>query len=175
MVFSLTEFLNKIGAGARSSNFELQIQPRDAGQVLLNSARILVKNTTFPTLTLNKTVVNHHGFPTNIYLDRPILEWTATFFCDENMELHSNFVNWQRQFRDIDPERNNMSRPEFSDPASITIIQKDITLEKDLRTMTILNAVPINISEISLSKDNININEFTVTFAYSGIEDAESK
>lgn len=129
---------------------------------------ILVTAAALPASNVNPTVVQYRGREVKFAGERIFDPWTISIMNDSSMKLRDKFEKWSNLMN------NRLNNGGLLSPSAY---QTDLTVEQldrndtSIRSYTIYNAFPINVSEISLGYgQNDVISEFTVTFQYAHFE-----
>jgi hypothetical protein len=168
-----------LGDGARSTKFDVDIvfaNPSLASQSELAS---VVKTTQFPSKTHQKIDLMYKGRAIPVKGQTKYNQtWTCTFYLSEDHRLKNAFEVW---IEAIDQQHNyikgrNVAPTQAAHAAggytsNVRLYQRDFNDIANTAEYVLYNVFPVEVSELEYSADSRGqIQEFTVTFAYSHYE-----
>lgn len=167
MPFNISNFSSVIGSGTRANLFEVTISTPNIGAGPTANFKTLAKSTSLPSSTIGLIDIPYTaGRRLKVAGDRTYADWTVTLMSDSALELRSALEDYQNILVKIDGVATTVGNRGNSNRATLTVKQlgDDATV---LRTYTLNNAFPSDISTIDLSYDTRDsIEEFTVTWTY---------
>ena len=148
--------------GARPNQFKVTLVFPGGGATA--DENLLVTGAAIPASTINPVITQYRGREVKFAGERIFDPWTITIINDAEFSLREKFEKWME---DVNNKENNSGEVEW------TKYQTDMTVEHldrndaVIQTYTLVQAFPINMSEIALQyAQNDIIEEFTVTFQY---------
>lgn len=168
MTFSVSNFATALGSGTRANLFEVSISVTNLIAASVADFKALAKATSLPASTVGLIEIPHlGGRRLKVAGDRSFAEWTVTLMSDELFDLRKALEDYQDDILTLSSDdittignrgtanRATVSVKQLADNGSV------------LRTYTLVNAFPTDISTIDLSYDTRDaIEEFTVTWVY---------
>lgn len=166
MSFNISSFSNVIGTGTRANLFSVEISGVIIGQE--SNFKTLAKATSIPSSTVGLIEIPYAaGRRLKVSGDRTFADWTVTLMSDSAFSLRTALENYQNNLVFLDATSDGVGNRGIGNRATLTVKQLADNGTTVLRTYTLKNAFPTDISTIDLSYDSRDtIEEFTVTWAY---------
>lgn len=166
MSFNISSFSTIVGTGTRANLFSVEIAGVIVGQE--TNFRTLAKATSVPSSTIGLIDIPYTaGRRLKVAGDRTYGDWTVTMMSDSAFALRSALENYQNTLVFLDGSSTGVGNRGTGNRATLTVKQLADDGLTTLRTYTLKNAFPTEISTIDLSYDTRDaIEEFTVTWAY---------
>jgi hypothetical protein len=173
---NISSFLNTVKQGVKNNLFMVEF---NFPSILANeiptrdTVNMLCKSAALPASNLGVIEVPFRGRTVKIAGDRTFDTWTATFIGDRNFEIRHGFEKWMEGMNShlgntaqtITP---NTSQTGYMTDLTVKQLEREATTsspESVLRTYTLVQCFPTNISQIDLAYDsNDQIEDFTVEF-----------
>lgn len=165
-MFSYQEFIGNIKKSgvARQNRFEVMISPPailDATDI--QTVLLMCKSVSVPGVTISSTPVRTTGETIEAAYDRTFGAASLTFYVDTDMKIRYFFDEWINSIQS--PTTRIFSYPkEYKSPQiEINVLRLD---DSPSYTITLFDAFPKSIGDLSLSGDDNNIMTLNVTFDY---------
>jgi len=170
MSFNVSTFRDKIAYdGARPNLFQVTMAAQ-SGNFGSTSISFFCRAAAIPGTTLGVVNVPYFGREIKLAGNRTFADWTITVINDEDFAYRSFFEGWMEKINTHVGNRraDNMTGVnQYVNTSGVKVEQLSKNGATALRTYTLHNAFPTDISDITLDwGDNDSIEEFTVTFAY---------
>ena len=156
--------------GARPNQFKVGLIFPDGGSNA--DEQLLVTGAAIPASTVNPVITQYRGREVKFAGERIFDPWTITIINDAEFSLRTRFEDWMEK---INNKQDNGGEVEWES------YQTDLTVEHldrndaVIQTYSLIQAFPINMSEIALQyAQNDIIEEFTVTFQYQHYTNAKA-
>lgn len=171
---SISEMLSALkGGGARPNRFEVVVEfPAFAAtQEEIRKTAFLVQSANLPGSTLGTTEVQFRGRSLKLAGDRTFEDWTSTFYNDTDFALRNAFEAWQNGINQYNSNTGTIPDEYMS---TVSVYQLD-NQDNRIKEYVLLYAWPTNVDPIELAQSsNDEVEQFSVTFAYSDIENGQS-
>lgn len=168
MTFSVSNFATALGSGTRANLFEISISVGNLDGNAIANFKALAKASSLPASTVGLIEIPHlGGRRLKVAGDRTFAEWTVTLMSDELFDLRKALENYQDDILTLSSDDvTTIGNRGVGNRATVTVKQLADN-GNVLRTYTLVNAFPTDISTIDLSYDTRDaIEEFTVTWVY---------
>lgn len=127
----------------------------------------LCRSAALPSSTISPIEVPYRGRKIKIPGDREYAEWTITFLSDGDMELRNAFERWMD---DINQTVDNVATADLNLSGALfpewNVEQLDRT-GQPIKSYKFLHCWPSEVSQIDLSSDSTDLQEFSVTLQYT--------
>lgn len=166
MAFSVTDFIQASGDGARPTLFAVTINwPDGVSAAGANvTAPLLIKSTTIPQMNLGQIEVPFMGRTVKVAGDRTFDDWETTIINDQGYLVRSRLEAWNNAINGM--RSNAQSLPPLGYRSTANVIQFDRS-GIPIRTYNMVNIWPQTIDSIDLDWESTDtIEEFSVTWAY---------
>ena len=169
---NINQFKTALGAGgARPNQFGVRIT---FPSLITNLTRpgsqggydILVISTTLPASNMSPTIVKYRGREVKLAGERTFDQWSLTVINDTGFSYRNAFEDWMESMNSrATNEADKLEPADYSSRIQVDQLSRNGAV---LATYTLVDAFPINMSEIALnySTDNV-IEEYTVSFVYA--------
>jgi hypothetical protein len=160
----ISRFKGFLGAGgARPNQFQVTLGfPSLIGGV--GEKTILVTGASLPASNVNPTLLQYRGREVKLAGERIFDPFTITIVNDTEFSLRRPIERWMNLMNNLEFNTGNTTPRDYQ--AQITVAHLDRN-DKTLQTYILVDAFPINMSEIALQYgQNDVVEEFTVTFQY---------
>lgn len=166
MSFNLSSFSTVIGTGTRANLFSVEIAGVISGQE--TPFKTLAKASSIPSSTIGLIDIPYTaGRRLKVAGDRTFADWTVTLMSDSGFALRKALEDYQNTIVFLNGESDGVGNRGIGNRATLTVKQLADDGKTILRTYTLKNAFPVDISTIDLSYDTRDaIEEFTVTWSY---------
>lgn len=176
-IFNVDQFKAALtGGGVRANQFFVRLHyppgivPIGAGEQTITGqgSDFLVSATTLPGSVINPTIIPYRGREVKFAGERVFQPWTITVLNDASFSIRNAMEEWMNSMNNVIDGRGNMTPSLYQTDLFVTQLNRD---SAPLKQYKIVNAFPIDISDIALSfGDNDTIETFTVTFQYQHFE-----
>ena len=176
-IFNVDQFKAALaGGGVRANQFFVRLHyppgivPIGAGEQTITGqgSDFLVSATTLPGSGINPTIVPYRGREVKFAGERVFQPWSITVLNDASFSIRNAMEEWMNSMNNLIDGRGNMTPSLYQTDLFVTQLNRD---SAPLKEYKIVNAFPIDISDIALSfGDNDTIETFTVTFQYQHFE-----
>lgn len=159
-------FIANFQNGARANRFRVAINwPGLVGTPNVRDD-IVVSAAALPSSIVGVVQVPYMGRQIPIPGDRTFEDWTITILNDTSFSHRNAFERWSNAI--LSHRGNIQASPSYRDfVTNISVVQLD-RADTIIKTFTLRNAWPTNITQIDLGYDqNDTIETYTVTFAYT--------
>jgi hypothetical protein len=151
--------------GVRGNLFRVQ---GDIGNTSLpTKVGYLCKSAALPSTTIEPIEVQYRGRTLKLPGDRTYAEWTLTFYEDGDFELRNAFEKWMD---DINQTVDNVATADLNLTGALfpdwSVEQLDRKGDP-IKSYKLLHCWPSEVGEVSLSYDETDLQEFTVTLQYT--------
>ncbi len=170
MAFNISDFIARFAkGGARPSLFEAMITVPNTSIGDLQNFRFLCSAAPIPPGTVAENTVSYFGRVTKFAGERKYDgTWDVTVLNDEDFGIRKVFENWQdlinHPIQNKRMSRVDATASSYRGTATVTQYGK---AGDTLRTYTLFNVWPANISNIALSwSETTGVETFTVGLAY---------
>lgn len=174
MAFNVNDFRGKLqNGGARPNMFEVIISNPGGAAAALDTEELafMCKGAALPASRVGTIDVPYFGRTIKVAGDREFDPWTITVINDETFDLRNAFERWSTAMASfstaVNAQRNlgATSNPySYTSTAVINHYGKEGNI---IKTVTLVNCWPSEVSEIALGWDQNNaVEEFTVTWNY---------
>ena len=164
---SIDDFVsNFTGGGARANRFAVAITW--PGLVTAPNVRdnIVVSAASLPSSIMGVTHVPYMGRQIPIPGDRTFEDWTITVQNDISFSHRNAFESWSNMI--LSHDANVQAAPTYQTMVTNIVVNQLDRQDNIIKTFTLRNAWPTNISQIDLSyAENDTVETYTVTFAYT--------
>lgn len=173
--FNIDAFKSALnGGGARANQFFVRLNYPgesfpDAFQTLNGlSSDFLVTAAALPGSIINPTIVQYRGREVKLAGERVFQPWTITVLNDSQFTIRNRMEIWMESMNSVLDGRGAQNPRNYQTDLSVTQLDRN---SQPLKSYKIINAFPVDISDIALSfGDNDTIETFTVTFQYQHFE-----
>ena len=161
----IEKFKSALGAGgARPNQFEVILTFPTAVGAVGGDANILVTGAAMPASTVNPAIIQYRGREVKFAGERIFDPWTITVVNDSDFSIHKAIENWMEKMNNKEDNSGEVQWENYTVPLTVDHLDRN---DNVIRTYTLEDAFPINLSEIALQfAQNDIIEEFTVTFQY---------
>lgn len=164
---NISDFKARLGAGgARPNQFRVLLGFPGYVSGVDPSYSLLVTGAALPASTVNPAMLQYRGREIKLAGERIFDPWTVTIVNDTDQSLRQAFESWMEGMNGKEGNDGLTTPSEYEANVVVEHLDRnDKTLPGG--TYTLVNAFPIQMSEIALSYgQNDIIEEFTVTFQY---------
>ena len=153
--------------GARPNQFKVNITFPTGGE-WVGDKQLLVTGAALPASTVNPVITQYRGREIKFAGERIFDPWTITIVNDNKMSLREGFEKWMELMNEKESNEGKIAWDEYSKRIVIQHLDRN---NDPTNTITLIDAFPINMSEIALAyAQNDIIEEYTVTFQYQTYE-----
>ena len=163
---SIDDFVSQFEGGARANRFAVAITW--PGLITAPNVRdnIMVTAASLPASILGVANAAYMGRNIPIPGDRTFEDWTITVRNDITFSHRNAFESWSNAI--LAHNANTQLFPTYSSMVTNIVVNQLDRDDNIIKTFTLRNAWPTNVSQIDLAYDqNDTIETFTVTFAYT--------
>ena len=173
--FSVDNFKSAlVGGGVRANQFVVRLSypgasfPDEAFTAAGLRSDFLVTAAALPGSVVNPTIVPYRGREVKFAGERVFQPWTITVLNDAQFSVRNRMERWMGSMNDPIDGRGALNPINYQTDLSVTQLDRN---SQPLKSYKIVNAFPIDISDVALSfGDNDTIETFTVTFQYQHFE-----
>ena len=150
--------------GARPNQFRVNLQfPGTVGHPG-QDYDLLVTGAAIPASTVNPVITQFRGREVKFAGERIFDPWTITVINDAKFGLREKFEKWMQEINNREDNSGEVAWENYQVDMSVEHLDRNNVA---LQSYTLVQAFPINMSEIALQyAQNDIIEEFTVTFQY---------
>ena len=150
--------------GARPNQFRVNLQfPGTVGHPG-QDYDLLVTGAAIPASTVNPVITQFRGREVKFAGERIFDPWTITVINDSKFGLRAQFEKWMEEINNKENNSGEVAWENYQVDMSVEHLDRNNVA---LQSYTLVQAFPINMSEIALQyAQNDIIEEFTVTFQY---------
>jgi len=162
MGFDLESFRANFRDGARGYLFYVKPSFPIGVAADTNRAVYLVRSTSLPATTLEEVLVPWQGYDYKLAGKYTFEDWTVTFNCDAEADIHKWYLAWMRLIHD--PTSNV-----HASPSTYMVDQQVELLGRDgepVLKYKIVQAWPSSVAAMELAYDSTDVAQFEVTFKY---------
>lgn len=163
----LSRFRSAIGTGiVRPNQFRVTLPSNIPGQSQDISAQseFLVNAASLPQSNVDPIPVFYRGRATYTAGERTFQPWTVRVY-NENFNVRDVLMQWSNSFNNVTTNEGILTMADYQREIFVEQLDRNDTVAK---TITLVDAFPINISEIELDFANNNtVESFTCTFIYN--------
>jgi len=161
----ISQFKGLLGAGgARPNQFRVILSFPQLVGANIGEASLLVTGAALPASNVNPTLLQYRGREVKLAGERIFDPFTITIVNDTEFSLRRPIERWMNLMNNLEFNTGNTTPRDYQ--AQITVAHLDRN-DKTLQTYILVDAFPINMSEIALQYgQNDVVEEFTVTFQY---------
>jgi hypothetical protein len=164
---SITDFKGALAdGGARPNQFKVQLTYPSgvAGGANQGKSEFLVTGAALPASTVNPAIIQYRGREVKFAGERIFDPWTITVVNDSDFSIHKAIENWMELMNQKEDNSGEVQWANYTVPLTVDHLDRN---DNVIRSYTLEDAFPINLSEIALQfAQNDIIEEFTVTFQY---------
>jgi|AntRauTorcE11898_2_1112593.scaffolds.fasta_scaffold00971_3 hypothetical protein len=171
----INDFLASLsGGGARPNRFEVVVDfpAFAASQEEIRKTSFLCQSTSLPGSNLGIMTVGFRGRELKLAGDRTYDDWEVTFYNDTDFAIHDAMERWHNG---INQYNSNTGLPVPDDYLSTVSVYQLDSNDNRIKEYVLKLSFPTVIGPIELGQDsNDAIETFSVTFAYSDIDNGQS-
>lgn len=163
-----------VGGGVRANqffvrlNYPSSVTPNSAFTTAGLQSDFLVNAASLPGSVVNPTIIPYRGREIKFAGERVFQPWTITVLNDASFSVRNNMEQWMASMNDPVNNTGQLRPVDYQTDLFVTQLDRN---SLPLKEYKIVNAFPIDISDIALSfGDNDTIETFTVTFQYQHYE-----
>ena len=172
---TISEFLSNLkGGGARPNRFEVVVDfPAFAAtQDAIRQTAFLAQSTSLPGSNLGLTEVPFRGRQLKLAGDRTFEDWEVSFYADTDFAIRDAFEAWQNGINGYNSNTGVSSPDEYMSTVSVHQLDNE---DNRIKTYVLYYAWPQIVGPMEVAQDsNDQISQFSVTFAYSDIDNGVS-
>jgi hypothetical protein len=164
---SYTDMLSSIKTGLQRSNrWEVEfLIPGASNSKSSNEIKYLAKSASIPDSTIGEIEIINKGKSFFIPGDREVQEFSLTFICTQDLQLHDDLWIWSNNLMDVAESTQNYD-------GDMSKMQTDITLwllnvaNKRIKKFVLTKAWIKTVAQLDLTQDKNTVVEFACTFRY---------
>lgn len=171
---NMTAFKQQIGTGlVRPNQFKVTLDFPErlvtAGQYVSQRAEFLCRATSLPASTVAPIPVFYNGRAFNVAGEREFQPWTVAIY-NEDFQIRDALIQWQHGINNINNNSGEIQPSQYQVDVSVTQLDRN---GFPMKTVTMVNAFPVDISAIELDwENNAQIEMFQATFVYDWYHDS---
>jgi hypothetical protein len=129
-----------------------------------------VRSAQLPSSTVSPIPVYYCGRPINVAGEREFQPWTVAVY-NEDFLIRDALTRWSHGFNNITDNSGEIRPAAYQIDMSVTQLDRN---GNELKTIRLVDAMPIDVGAIELDWENNNsVEVFQTTFAYNWFEDAD--
>lgn len=164
MAFNINDFKANFSDGAKSNLFYYKPQfPPGVADLTPDQAMYMVKTTTFPSTTLDETILNWQGMDWKIASKHTYNDVSITFNVDYNAKIRMLFEEWSNKAHDPASNEYGLSSDYMADQILQMLSYNGIVILE----AKLVHAWPKEVGQVNLDYATAEIATFDVTFSYA--------